>query len=85
MGISVEPLERTLKQEIKYLVGEKGAFFNVKVEKKYTGQQVDLYDGDRYLFSPVVGKNGNIRIRKRSEEGKNVLRAISSKNLRVMI
>ncbi len=85
VGISVEPLERTLKQEIKYLVGEKGAFFNVKVEKKYTGQQVDLYDGDRYLFSPVVGKNGNIRIRKRSEEGKNVLRAISSKNLRVMI
>jgi len=85
VGISVEPLERTLKQEIKYLVGEKGAFFNVKVEKKYTGQQVDLYDGDRYLFSPVVGKNGNIRIRKRSEEGKNVLRAISSKKLRVMI
>ncbi|UCC92159.1 MAG: Flp pilus assembly complex ATPase component TadA [Candidatus Aenigmatarchaeota archaeon] len=85
IGISVEPLERTLKQGVKYLVGEKGAFFNVKVEKKFIGQQVDLYDGDEYLFSPVVGKNGNIRIRKRSEEGRKVLRAVSSKNLRVMI
>ncbi len=85
MGISVEPLERTLKQGVKYLVGEKGAFFNVKVEKKFVGQQVDLYDGDEYLFSPLVGKNGNIRIRKKSEEGRKVLRAVSSKNLRVMV
>ncbi len=85
LRISVEPVERTLKQQIKYLVGEKGAFFNVKVEKKFTGKQVDLYDGDEYLFSPVVGKNGNIRIRKKSEEGRKVLRATSSKNLKVMI
>ena len=85
VGISVEPIERTLKNEIKYFVGEKGAFFNLKVEKNFIGQQVDLYDGDEYLFSPVVGKNGNIRIRKRSEEGRKVLRAISSKNLRVMV
>ncbi len=85
IGISVEPLERTLKQEIKHLIGEKGAFFNIKVEKKFTGQQVDLYDGDEYLFSPAVGKNGNIRIRKRSEEGRKLLRALSSKKLRIMV
>ncbi len=85
VGISVEPIERTFKNEIKYFVGEKGAMFNLKVEKKFSGKQVDLYDGDEYLFSPVVGKNGNIRIRKKSEEGRKVLRAISSKNLRVMV
>jgi len=85
IGISVEPIERTFKQETKYLVGEKGAFFNIKVEKKFSGKQVDLYEGDQYLFSPVVGKNGNIRIRKHSEEGRKVLRAVSSKNLKVMI
>ena len=48
------------------------------------GEQVDLYEGDEYLFSPLVGKNGNIRIRKRSEEGRKLLRAVSSKNLKVM-
>ncbi|MEE9323051.1 MAG: PINc/VapC family ATPase [Candidatus Aenigmarchaeota archaeon] len=85
VGISVEPIEKTFKNEIKYFVGEKGAMFNLKVEKKFSGKQVDLYDGDEYLFSPVVGKNGNIRIRKKSEEGRKVLRAISSKNLKLMV
>lgn len=85
VSISVEPTERTLKEEIKYLIGEKGAYFNIKVEKKFTGKQVDFYGGEEYLFSSVVGKNGNIRIKKRSEEGRKVLRAIGSKNLRVMV
>jgi len=83
-GISFEPKERTLKEEVKYLIGEKGAYFNIKVEKKFIGRQVDFYCDEEYLFSPMVGKNGNIRIRKRSEEGRKVLRAISSKSLRVM-
>jgi len=85
MKTPVEPIEKTLKQEIKHLVGKKGAFFSIKVEKKFTGQQVDIYSGNEYLFSPVVGKNGYIRIRKRSEEGRKVLSAISSKNLKVMV
>lgn len=85
IGISVEPIERTLKQEVKHLVGEKGAMFSIRLEKKFTGQHVDFYEGDQYLFSPLVGKNGNIRIRKRSEEGRKILRAVSSKNLKVMV
>ncbi|NIO23076.1 MAG: ATPase [Candidatus Aenigmarchaeota archaeon] len=85
MKTPAEPIEKTRREEIKHLVGEKGAYFNIKVEKKFTGQQVDIYSGDEYLFSPVVGKNGYIRIRKRSEEGSKVLRAISSKNLKVMV
>jgi ATPase len=83
-GVSFEPKERTLKEEVKYLVGEKGAYFNIKVEKKFIGKKVDFYCGGEYLFSPMVGKDGNIRVRKRSEEGRKVLRAISSKSLRIM-
>jgi len=86
-GISAEPREKTLKthkEEIKYLIGEKGAFFNIKVENKFTDKKVDFYEGKNYLFSPVVGKNGNIRIRKRSGEGRRLLKAINSKNLIVM-
>lgn len=84
MRISVEPIERTLKKEIKHLIGEKGAYFNIKVKKKFSGQHVDLYEGSEYLFSPLVGKNGNIRVKKRSGEGKKMLRAVSKKNLKVM-
>lgn len=82
---AAEPAKKAPKNEIKYLTGAKGAFFNIKVEKKFTGQKVDLYEGEEYLFSSMVGKNGNIRIRKHSGEGRKVLRAINSKNLRVMI
>lgn len=85
MNISVEPLDPTLKNEIKYLLRERGSSFDISIEKRFSGKQVDLYNGNEYLFSPMVGKNGLIRIRKRSEEGKKVLRALSSKKLRVLV
>ncbi|MEM5871418.1 MAG: PINc/VapC family ATPase [Candidatus Aenigmatarchaeota archaeon] len=84
VNISVEPREMTLKQEVKYLFGEKGSFFKITLEKKYAGQQIDLYDGEEYLFSPVVGKEGEIWIKKRSKEGEKILRAAAKKTLRVM-
>jgi len=85
MSISVEPREMTLKEEVKYLFGEKGSYFKIALEKKYAGKQIDLYDGEEYLFSPVVGKNGEVWIKKRSSEGEKILRAVSLKKLRVMV
>jgi ATPase len=82
--ISVEPRERTFKQEIKCLVGEKGSSFKIQMEKMLAGQQIDLYDGDEYLFSPVVGKNGEVWVKKRSGEGEKILRAVSSRTLKAM-
>jgi ATPase len=85
INISVEPRERTLKEEIKYLFGERGSSFNIKIEKKFAGKQIDLYDGDEYLFSPVVGREGEIWVKKRSSEGEKILRAASSRTLKVMV
>jgi ATPase len=85
INISVEPRERTLKEEIKYLFGEKGASFNIKIEKRFAGKQIDLYDGDEYLFSPVVGREGEIWVKKRSAEGEKILRAVTSRTLKVMV
>ncbi|MCK5017201.1 MAG: Flp pilus assembly complex ATPase component TadA [Candidatus Peribacteraceae bacterium] len=84
IGISIEPLEQTFKNEIKHSVNERGSMFMIRVEKRFSGNQVDLYDGNEYLFSPLVGRNGVIRVKKKSDEGKKVLRALSSRDLKVM-
>jgi len=83
--ISVEPREATLKEETSFQIGERGKAFSIILGERFTGQQIDLYDGDEYLFSPVVGRKGEVRVRKKSEEGKKILRAVSSRTLKVMV
>ena len=82
--ISVEPSENTLKQEVAFEIGERGKAFGIILGERLTGQQIDLYDGEEYLFSPVVGRKGEVRIRKNSDEGRQILRAVSSRTLKVM-
>ncbi len=82
--ISVEPSENTLKQEVAFEIGERGKAFGIMVGDRLTGQQIDLYDGEEYLFSPVVGRKGEVRVRKKSDEGRKILRAVSSRTLRVL-
>jgi ATPase len=83
--ISVEPREATLKEETSFQIGERGKAFSIIIGERFTGQQIDLYDGEEYLFSPVIGRKGEVRIRKKSEEGKKILRAISMRTLKVMV
>ncbi len=84
INISVEPREKSLKEEVKYLYRESGAFFNIRADKKLTGREVDLYDRDNYLFSAKVGKSGLIKVKKRSKSGKKVMSALSKKTLRIL-
>jgi ATPase len=85
ISISVEPKEGSLKNEAMWDHTESGAFINIALEPGLTGTPVDIFRGDQYLFSAHVGKEGVIRIRKRSELGRKVLQAIVSRNLRVLI
>jgi ATPase len=84
ISISVEPKEGTLKNEVMWETSESGAFINILVEPGLTGTTLDIHDGDKYIFSAHVGKNGVIRVRKRSELGRNVIRALVSDNLRIV-
>ncbi len=81
--ISVEPKEQTIKKQINFTVNEKGKNLVIAIPKKYTGQHVDLYDNKDYLFSPLVGKQGEIKIRKKSEQGKRLIKAILENTLRI--
>lgn len=85
MRISVEPKEGSLKKDAEWYYDETGAFLNLRLEPGLTGVQVDIYNGSDYLFSAHVGKGGIIRVRKKSNLGRKVLQAITSKRLRILI
>jgi ATPase len=85
ISISVEPKEGSMKDEAMAATSETGAFINVMVEHGLAGSSVDVYSGDEYLFSAHVGKNGLIRVRKKSDLGRKLLRAIVTRNLRVLV
>jgi ATPase len=81
--ISVEPKEKTLKSSIPFGFEEIGSHFDLKVNSSHTGQQLDVYSGEDFLFSAIAGKGGRIRVKKKSSLGKAVLQALATKRLRI--
>lgn len=85
MHISVEPAEETLKEVIDWDYEERGDTIILSVEPGLTGEKVDIYNGNEYIMTVHVGKLGQIRVRKKSSVGKNVLRGVATKMLRVLV
>jgi ATPase len=83
LHISVEPKEATLKKHLSFSHRESGGAIELVVDRHKEGVQVDVNDGDQYLFSAHVGKKGSIRIRKKSEVGHRTLAAIARGTLKV--
>lgn len=83
--ISVEPKEATLKEAINFHLEESGSHLNIIVQPEYIGEQVDIYYADDYILSSIVGKRGRIKIKKKSDIGKQILRAIASKRLKIVV
>lgn len=83
LRVSVEPKERTLKKEINYKTEESGGYLSLIFDPIFIGKSVDIYIGDEFLFSAVVGKKGRVKIRKKSSLGKAVMSGITLKRLKV--
>ncbi|MBL7206622.1 MAG: Flp pilus assembly complex ATPase component TadA [Candidatus Aenigmarchaeota archaeon] len=83
--LSVEPKSQTLKQEIPWHYEESGAHILIRIANEFIGEQVDVYSGDDFIFSPYVGKKGLIKVKKKSELGKKVLHSVVSKRLKVLV
>ncbi len=82
--INAEPKDQTLKVPIEFETDESGAYLTIMIDNEYVGQQVDVYSGENYIFSPAVGKGGQIAIRKKTDTGRHVLSAMASRKLRVL-
>ena len=83
--ISVEPRENTMKGETGHGWEETGSYYYILVDPKLRGKHVDIYEGEEFLFSAIVGKGGRIKLKKKSDEGRLALQGHLAKKLLVFI
>ncbi len=85
LDITVEPKKSTLKSGIQFQVEERGNSLIIDIGTDYSGEDVDVYDGDEFLFTATVGKNGEISLTKDSDLAGRILGAYESDRLEVRI
>jgi len=85
--IDVEPLAPSSSgKEVRYKIKEVGNRIDLVFEKDLTGEVANVYIGDQYLFSATVGKKSQIRVSKKSDLGRSLLRGLVSKQrIRVLV
>jgi ATPase len=84
--LDVEPLAPSSGKEVRYEIKEVGNRFDITFDKDLTGKVANVYVGEEYLFSATVGKKSQVRVSKKSDLGKSLLRGLVSKQrIRVLI
>lgn len=67
LDITVEPRKKTLKNGIQFQVEERGNSVVIDIGTEHSGSDVDVYDGEEFLFTATVGKNGEVSLTKQSD------------------
>ena len=89
LHIDVEEIESSQSDETKLDSGfdimpfdfsESRTSLLLDVGKKYSGNYADIYVNQEFLFSSRIGRKGQIKILKRSNDGKKLIRFTDSKN-----
>ncbi len=84
--IDVEPLTPSSGKEVRYEIREVGNRIDLSFDEDLTGTAANVFVGDQYLFSATVGKKSQIRVSKKSDLGRSLLRALVSKQrIRVLV
>ena len=81
LNITVEPKSQTLKSEVDFDIDESGNSINIEVSESLSGKEVDVYDGDEFLFTATVGKSGTVSLTKDSDLAGRILSAYSRDRL----
>jgi len=89
-GVNIEKIEKKLglSIEVKELKREKKEIdFKIMENKKHIriftepGKDIDIYSGDKFLFTAIVSRKGEVKIHKKSNLGRKLLQAYKRKNL----
>jgi ATPase len=85
--IDVEPMTPSSSgKEVRYEIREVGNRIDIVFDEDRTGEVANVYVGDEYLFSATIGKKSQIRVTKKSDLGRSLLRGLVSKQrIRVLI
>ena len=85
LSITVEPKGATKKDSIDYSIEERGNSVVLELGESYSGKDVDLFDGEEYLFTATVGQNGEVSMTKSSEMAGRLLRSAGDSKLDVRV
>lgn len=82
LDITVEPRKQTMKSEVdSYHVEERGNSVIISIGEEYAGENVDIYDGEDFLFTATVGKQGEVSVTKQSGQAGRILGAAEAGRL----
>lgn len=79
ISIDIEPKIPSLGREIFFGLTESGNSITLAFDRKYIGKTANVYIGENFLFSAIVGKKSNIKISKDSDIGRQLVRALVNK------
>lgn len=80
LSINVESLKfEEDKREIKFNNGENKKYVCFFVDPQFRSRTADIHVDDVYLFSSIIGKNGDINVNKKSKLGANLMKIITAK------
>jgi len=86
ISIEVEPAGPTGGNEVRHTVSEMGNRIELEFDERNVGQVASVYVDNEYVFSATIGKRGRIRVSKRSDLGKALLRAIvGKKTIKILV
>jgi ATPase len=86
MHLDIEPKIAAIGKEIRYDYRESGNTIEFIFKKRHVGDQANVYVDDDFLFSAMVGKKGKIKVTKKSEIGKEIVKAlVTNKKIKVMV
>lgn len=77
--IDVEPKIPSLGEEVDYKLRETGNALEFQFNKTLKGKTVNFYINNKFLFSAIIGKKGNIKVAKETEVGKELIKALLEK------
>jgi ATPase len=84
--LEAEPRIPALGKEINFAVNETGNSLEFVFDKRFSSKVASIYVEDKFLFSATIGKQGNIKITKSSDIGKELMRAVvSKKRIKILI
>lgn len=85
VDITVEPRKKTLKSGIQFQVEERGNSLILDIGTEMSGDDVDVYDNEEFLFTATVGKNGEVALTKESDLAGRILGAYEAGRLDVRV
>lgn len=85
VSIDVSPKVATTGKEMPFSVDEAGASLVFSFSERLANKFANFYRGEEYLFSATIGKNGQLRVVKSSDVGKEVMKAVVKGELKAFV